>query len=76
MENEAGVVVVRYEELDDHGHSTLVFHGEPEVVAEIMGMSLLILGAGADSVTVVDPDGDEGLLELTEGEGPDLAEAA
>ena len=60
-ENENGVVLVRYEEEDDHGHSTLIFHGEPDVVAAIMASSLLVLAALSEDVDGVErlPDADE-----------------
>lgn len=53
-ENEP-VVIVRYEALDDHGHSTLIVHGDPEVVAEVMVAVTLLLGAAADSVELSEP---------------------
>lgn len=52
------VVFVRYEEEDDHGHSTLIFHGEPEPVAAIMASALLILDALAVDVGGVDVQSD------------------
>jgi hypothetical protein len=66
---EKDVVLVRYEEEDDHGHSTLVFHGEPEPIAAIMASALLILAALSD----VDVTDDE---ELPGSDAGDIAESA
>jgi hypothetical protein len=61
---EKDVVLVRYEEEDDHGHSTLIFHGEPDVVAAIMASALLVLAAAAEDVERVELGEDEsGLAE-------------
>jgi hypothetical protein len=48
---------------DDHGHATLVVHGEPEVVTELAKVVTLILAADADHVSILEPDGTETPLE-------------
>ncbi|MDE2103115.1 MAG: hypothetical protein KGL39_38070 [Patescibacteria group bacterium] len=49
-------VAVHFEELDDHGHSTLVVHGEPEIVSGLLALVVITLGVAAEDVLVADPE--------------------
>lgn len=47
-------VVIKVEE-DDHGHATLLVHGEPEIIMELATALTLILAADAEQIII--PDG-------------------
>jgi hypothetical protein len=46
-------VIIRVEE-DDHGHATLLVHGEPEIIQEVALAVTLLLAADADQVFLPD----------------------
>jgi hypothetical protein len=50
-------VVIKVE-LDDHGHATLLVHGEPEIIQEVATAVTLLLAADAEQIII--PDGDPG----------------
>jgi len=42
-------VVVKVE-LDDHGHATLIVHGEPEIIQSVAAAVTLILAVDAEEI--------------------------
>lgn len=66
-------VLVRYEENDDHGHSTLVLHGDPEVIEALMLLVTATLAVSADLIEGI-PGPDDEIEGL--GDEPSLAESA
>lgn len=48
-------MVIKVEE-DDHGHATLLVHGEPEIIQEVATAVTLLLAAEADHVIIPDLD--------------------
>lgn len=55
-------MVIKVEE-DDHGHATLLVHGEPEIVQLLAATVTMLLAADADAVLTP-----EEFEELTEGD--------
>ena len=44
-------MVVKIEE-DDHGHATLLVHGEPEIIQEVAAAVVLLLAADAEKIVM------------------------
>ena len=51
-------VVIKLE-LDDHGHATLLVHGEPEIIQELATAVTLLLAADAEQIIIADVEKDE-----------------
>lgn len=69
MDEDLTQVVIRVE-MDDHGHATLLVHGEPEIITELATAVTLLLAEDAESLQIIGPE------ELVSEEDEDLASSS
>lgn len=50
-------MLIKVEE-DDHGHATLLVHGEPEIIQEVAAAVTLLLAADAEKIIIPGEDED------------------
>lgn len=62
-------------EQDDHGHATLLVHGEPDIIALVATAVTLLLANEAEDISLIDPEELSEVRIVEEGE-PGLAESA
>ena len=48
-------MVIKLEE-DDHGHATLLVHGEPEIIKQLAAAVTLLLAADAEEIIIPDAE--------------------